>query len=66
MIYIEPCPSLVSRWRIKPPSTQVRDSRGPERVEVGETDPSFVRRSVGFTADLIPEVEPLVWEGDSA
>jgi hypothetical protein len=29
---------------------------GPNRVEVGETDPEFVRPQVGFTAVLHPPV----------
>lgn len=40
---------------------------GPERVQVREEDPKFVRRPVGFTAALeAPEQEPATWEGDNA
>lgn len=46
-------------------TASIRDGRGPERVEVGEVDPKFKPRPVGFTASL-PEPEPLTWEGDNA
>jgi hypothetical protein len=52
----EPACMPVFRWRAQvTPSLQFLG--GPERVVTDKPDPEFVRRPVGFTANLEPEEE---------
>lgn len=56
--------SMERYWLHEP---NVKDGGGPTRVEVGDPDPKFKPRPVGFTAQLEPvEVEPQTWDGDGA
>jgi len=55
------------RWDLRREPSLNLGSSGPTRVEVGEPDPKFKPRPVGFTAKIEPvEADPLTWEGDDA
>jgi hypothetical protein len=61
--------TYINRYRWDRPHTSIRDTRGPERVEVGQPDPEFKSRPVGFApvpVESEPLSEPLVWQGDNA
>ena len=58
----EPPAMPAFRWKAQvTPSVQFSD--GPTRVVTNDPDPEFVRRPIGFTAELTTERDPLLWEG---
>jgi hypothetical protein len=52
-------------WTWDRPSATIRDGRPPDRTyDEKNADPDWKPRPAGFTAQLRPAVEPLLWDGD--